>query len=51
VSLTARRSADGEDALYAGTAKTFAQHTLPDHSRGAEEENVHCFSWLSRADS
>ena len=34
-------TAHGKDALNVGIAKAFAQHTLADHTGGAEDHSIH----------
>jgi hypothetical protein len=44
MALAGRGSADCLDPLDIGRAQAFAQHTLAQHARGAEYEDIHAAS-------
>ena len=39
--LSGRAASDREHAFHAGIEQAFAQHALPDHSGGAEQDDFH----------
>ena len=39
--LPGRAAPDREHAFYAGIEQAFAQHALPDHAGGAEQDDFH----------
>ena len=49
VLLSGRAAPDREHALDAGIEQAFAQHALPDHAGGAEQDDFHDLMNASRS--